>query len=78
MGLKVVKSGSPSRDGGSGAPEITPAMIDAGEIAILGEVGGADLGGLFSAADLAIKVYQAMSACSPKPRLSREHGPTTR
>lgn len=47
--------------------EITPEMIDAGEDAILCAVGGADLGGAFSAADLARQVYLAMRrATSPK------------
>lgn len=41
--------------------EITPAMIEAGEDVILGVVGGADLGGLFSASDLAERVFSAMS-----------------
>jgi len=43
-------------------PEIvvTPEMIEAGEDTILGVVGGADLGGFFSAPDLAKKVYEAM------------------
>ena len=42
--------------------EITPAMIDAGEEVILCETGGADLGGLFSASDLAVRVYRAMNS----------------
>jgi len=50
----------------AGAPveeiEITPAMLDAGEETILGEVGGAPLGGFFSARDLARQVYEAMEA----------------
>jgi hypothetical protein len=40
--------------------EITQAMIEAGEEAILCQVGGADLGGFFSARDLAISVFRAM------------------
>ena len=40
--------------------EITPDMIEAGAEVILCEVGGADLGGLFSAADLALAVLKAM------------------
>lgn len=40
--------------------EITPEMIDAGEKATFYELGGADLEGVFSAADLAVKVYRAM------------------
>jgi hypothetical protein len=35
-------------------------MIEAGEEAILCQVGGADLGGFFSARDLAISVFRAM------------------
>jgi len=35
-------------------------MIDAGEQAILERLGGAQLGGLFCARDLAKSVYQAM------------------
>jgi hypothetical protein len=41
--------------------EITPAMIEAGEQVIIEQVGGCDLGGLFSAPDLARKVYEAMT-----------------
>jgi hypothetical protein len=40
--------------------EITPEMVEAGESVILGVVGGADLGGFFSAADLAREVFEAM------------------
>ena len=40
--------------------EITPEMIDAGEQAILERVGGRDLGGYFSARQLAVEVYRAM------------------
>jgi basic membrane lipoprotein Med (substrate-binding protein (PBP1-ABC) superfamily) len=39
---------------------ITPEMLEAGADAILCEVGGADLGGFFSAYDLAERVYRAM------------------
>ena len=49
--------------------EITAEMITAGEEVILGEVGGADLGGYFSARDLARRVYLAMREReTPKPR----------
>src|SRR5262249_49387993 len=41
--------------------EITPQMIEAGAEAILSQIGGADLGGFFSAPELAVLVYQAMS-----------------
>jgi basic membrane lipoprotein Med (substrate-binding protein (PBP1-ABC) superfamily) len=41
--------------------EITPEMIAAGEDVILQVVGGADLGGFFSASELAKSVYQAMA-----------------
>jgi len=41
--------------------EITPEMIDAGEETIWGVVGDADLGGFFSARDLAISVFRAMA-----------------
>ena len=40
--------------------EITPEMIEAGADAVLGFVGGADLGGHFSASEMAIEVYRAM------------------
>jgi hypothetical protein len=40
---------------------ITPEMIEAGEDIILQVVGGADLGGYFSASELAMSVYQAMA-----------------
>jgi basic membrane lipoprotein Med (substrate-binding protein (PBP1-ABC) superfamily) len=43
-----------------GEIEITSEMIEAGADVILCEVGGADLGGLFSADDLATRVYRAM------------------
>jgi hypothetical protein len=56
-------AGAPDPD----TPEITPAMIEAGEIAILEVVGGADLGGLFSAADLAREVFVAMMAHAAPP-----------
>jgi hypothetical protein len=46
--------------------EITPEMVEAGESVILERVGGADLGGFFSAAELAIEVYQAMVSSSGK------------
>ena len=46
--------------------EITPEMLDAGEHAILCEVGGADLGGLFSAHELARRVYLAMFSLRPQ------------
>lgn len=39
---------------------VTPEMLAAGEEAVNCEVGGADLGGYFSASDLALRVYQAM------------------
>ena len=48
------------RDRPTGCGEITAAMLDEGERAVLREVGGADLGGLFSARDLAASVYSAM------------------
>lgn len=38
----------------------TPEMLDAGEHAVLCEVGGGDLGGYFSARDLAAEVYRVM------------------
>jgi hypothetical protein len=44
--------------------EITPEMIAVGESIILGVVGGADLGALFSASDLAKEVFLAMLDCS--------------
>jgi hypothetical protein len=52
-------------------PEITIEMICAGEDVILCEVGGAELGGLFSAADLAERVYRAMCACEGRRERSR-------
>lgn len=54
------------------AIEISAGMLDAGEQAILEEVGGADLGGFFSARDLAEKVFAAMKRSQCKvPRLPR-------
>jgi hypothetical protein len=54
----------------TGAPEgdITEAMTEAGAMEILGEVGGADLGGFFSAEELANKVYRAMERIRQKDR----------
>jgi len=49
----------------AGAPvEITPAMLEAGEEAIWGLIGGYDLGGHFSASRLAKEVYLAMKRAS--------------
>jgi hypothetical protein len=45
-----------------GEIEVTDAMIAADEDAILRQVGGADLGGYFSARDLAVEVYRAMAS----------------
>jgi hypothetical protein len=51
----------------NGEIEITEEMIEAGEHVILCEVGGAELGGYFSAGDLAKRVYLAMrGAETPK------------
>ena len=47
----------PAREDGI---EITPEMIEAAVEIIWGELGGAELGGLFSASDLASSVYLAM------------------
>lgn len=58
---KVYTKDSPAPD----RPAVTPAMLAAGEAVILGELGGADLGGLFSAHDLAAMVYLAMAAVGP-------------
>jgi len=52
--------------------EITTAMVEAGEMAILERVGGCDLGGHFSASRLAREVYLAMSELAPKQPV-REH-----
>jgi hypothetical protein len=52
--------------------EVTDEMIEAGATAIWEEVGGAeDLGTLFSASDLARKVYLAMSARRRKSLLAK-------
>jgi hypothetical protein len=48
--------------------EITPEMIEAGEDVILGVVGQADLGALFSASDLALRVFLAMADCRRSSR----------
>jgi hypothetical protein len=52
---------------------VTPEMIEAEEDVTLSEIGGADLGGLFSASDLASRVYRAMDNCRKKvlPQPSR-------
>jgi hypothetical protein len=58
----------PDRAARSGAepPEteikITPEMIESGANVIICEVGGADLGGFFSARDLAERVFRAMKS----------------
>jgi hypothetical protein len=44
---------------------ITPKMVAAGEEVILACVGGADLGGYFSASELAVSVYKAMAKNTP-------------
>lgn len=40
--------------------EVSGEMLDAGEDAVLGEVGGADLGGHFDPREFAATVYRAM------------------
>jgi hypothetical protein len=50
-----------TKDAPSAEIEVTPEMIEAGEEAILCVVGGADLGGWFSADDLAKRVFLAMA-----------------
>lgn len=47
--------------------EVTPEMIEAGEDVILCAVGGAELGGHFSASDLAEEVYRAMHSVAAHP-----------
>lgn len=51
--------------------EVTSEMIEAGEWTILEKVGGADLGGSFSAADLAASVYRAMELASGQRTASK-------
>ena len=41
---------------------ISPAMLEAGTAEVLGSVGGADLGGHFSAEELASNVYRVMAS----------------
>jgi hypothetical protein len=68
MPLDVANSDPAASLARAGAPEqefeILPAMIEAGEDVVLSEIGGADLGGYFSARDLAGKVYLAMVAAA--------------
>jgi hypothetical protein len=45
--------------------EITPEMIKAGEEVILAEVGGADLGGFFSASETVQRIFIAMLRAAP-------------
>jgi len=40
--------------------DVTPEMTAAGEVIVLGKVGGADLGAFFDPRELAIEVYLAM------------------
>lgn len=61
------------RDELRAALEPSATMIEAGEMAILQSVGGADLGGYFSAEELAASVYRAMEAA----RASRPKEPTS-
>jgi hypothetical protein len=57
---------------------ISSKMIEVGERVILEELGGADLGGLFSAPELAEKVYLAMRGVdSQAPCRSAERIPLT-
>lgn len=51
-----------SNDSDSNEEAVTSEMIEAGATAILERVGGADLGGWFSAEELATRVYLAMAA----------------
>jgi hypothetical protein len=51
-----------------GEIEVTVEMVDAGEEALLADLGGADLGGNFSARELATRVYQAMHDAAPSER----------
>ena len=51
--------------------EVTEEMVEAGEDVILCEVGGADLGALFSASDLAKRVYLAMQSVCARPSYTR-------
>lgn len=60
-----------SEPNSTGEIEVTDEMIEAGEDVILSEVGGADLGGFFSAADLAKSVYLAMHNVRKATRASR-------
>lgn len=56
--------------------EITPEMIEAGEDAILREVGGStDLGGHFSASALAVSVFRAMLQVMPARSRPEESKP---
>jgi len=56
--------------------KITHEMIEAGEDAVLSCVGGADLGGYFSARDLAVAVFLAMRSAGSKSLIpAGEHNP---
>ena len=54
--------------------EVTSQMIEAGADVILGETGGADLGGAFSAPNLAEQVFRAMSKRLGDAATCRQHG----
>lgn len=61
LGLRTgLKSSRSSSTADIANDEIGTDMLAAGEAVILEEVGGADLGGFFSARDLAARVYRAM------------------
>jgi hypothetical protein len=72
MGLDLDKA-APAEADGDGAPgiEVTPEMIEAGAYVISGELG--DVGGYFSAPDLAAEVYRAM-ACLDLSRRDPSRG----
>jgi hypothetical protein len=57
-------------------PSISDTQLEAGEVAVLEEIGGADCGGHFSARDLARKVYVAMERARqlPDPRSTHNRG----
>jgi hypothetical protein len=61
--LQFWREGGMERENGDNSTyeiEVTPEMVEAGVTVIWEELGGADLGGLFSASDLAKSVYLAM------------------
>jgi hypothetical protein len=60
---------APTEQGENDENVITPEMAEAGEDELLRNLGGADLGGLFSARETACAMYRAMRSARQRERL---------